>query len=618
MLTGEDIICISSIDWDFIWQQHQEIMTAFAKNGNRVLFIENTGVRSPRFSDTSRIWKRIVNWHKSTKGFRQEMPNLYVYSPLILPFPYSRLARIINRFLILRSLQRWGKVMQFQNPIIWTFIPTPIALDIQENIPHKAFIYYCTDNFAATSRSAKKIIAYEKQVLQKADAVFVMARNLVEYCKAYNSRTTCIPMGVNPAIFEKAAEVTVMPKEIAGIASPIIGFIGGVRQSIDQELVVYLAHEFPKYSFVFVGPVQTDIVILKQCSNIIFTGRKHHQELGAYLKYFDVCIIPYIKDAYTDNISAAKLNEYLVLGKPVVSTNLHETELFNKENGDILYIAKNREEFKTLISRALIEDCETLKKRRIHAAYNNSWAEKIEQMSLITQDIIVHRDNIHANWQKILTDIYRNVHRKAFRIIVSLAFAWGLLFYTPFVWICAKPLMISQPPVHADAIVVFAGGVGESGTAGQGYEERVQQAVELYNKGYADQLIFSSGYTYAFKEPLVMKALAISLGVPVRSITLEEKAKNTFENVKFTKEILARNGWGKILLISAPYHMRRASLVFHKVANDIKVTYVPITNGRFYMHKVKGIFTRKISLSQINGIAHEYFGILYYWWKGWI
>jgi hypothetical protein len=35
------------IDWDFIWQGHQEIMSTFAAEGHRVLFLENTGVRAP-------------------------------------------------------------------------------------------------------------------------------------------------------------------------------------------------------------------------------------------------------------------------------------------------------------------------------------------------------------------------------------------------------------------------------------------------------------------------------------------------------------------------------------------------------------------------------------------
>ena len=78
MLKGHNILCISSIDWGFVWQGHQEIMSTLAANGNKVLFIENTGVRSPRLSDLPRLRQRFTNWRKGTKGFRQERENLIV------------------------------------------------------------------------------------------------------------------------------------------------------------------------------------------------------------------------------------------------------------------------------------------------------------------------------------------------------------------------------------------------------------------------------------------------------------------------------------------------------------------------------------------------------------
>jgi hypothetical protein len=101
MLKNHDIVCISSIDWDFIWQGHQEIMSAFAANGNRVLFIENTGVRAPKIRDISRLRKRFKDYFRGVKGIREEAKNLYIYSPIVLPFPYSRIARLINKFILL-------------------------------------------------------------------------------------------------------------------------------------------------------------------------------------------------------------------------------------------------------------------------------------------------------------------------------------------------------------------------------------------------------------------------------------------------------------------------------------------------------------------------------------
>lgn len=62
VLSGEGIVCLSSIDWDFIWQQNQEIMSRFAKAGTPVLFIENTGVRAPGLRDVPRPFARLGSW----------------------------------------------------------------------------------------------------------------------------------------------------------------------------------------------------------------------------------------------------------------------------------------------------------------------------------------------------------------------------------------------------------------------------------------------------------------------------------------------------------------------------------------------------------------------------
>ena len=60
-----------------------------------------------------------------------------------------------------------------------------------------------------------------------------------------------------------------------------------------------------------------------------------------------------------------------------------------------------------------------------------------------------------------------------------------LTFHTPLAWWLAEPLRIVEAPQPADAIVVFAGGVGESGGAGGGVQERVARAVDLYRDGVA-------------------------------------------------------------------------------------------------------------------------------------
>jgi len=176
----------------------------------------------------------------------------------------------------------------------------------------------------------------------------------------------------------------------------------------------------------------------------------------------------------------------------------------------------------------------------------------------------------------------------------------------------AQPLKISQKPQKADVIVVFGGGVGETGSPGKSTIERARYAVNLYKRHYADKIIFSSGYVYIYNDAENMKLLALSMGVPEKDIILEQKANSTYESVLFAKGILDKRGWDSALLISSPYNMRRVALVVAKNAHNVKVVYTPVENSQFYDRK-EG---RRIE--QVKAIIHEYLGMLYYLFKGYI
>ena len=142
--------------------------------------------------------------------------------------------------------------------------------------------------------------------------------------------------------------------------------------------------------------------------------------------------------------------------------------------------------------------------------------------------------------------------------------------------------------------------------------DRVKEAIDLYKAGRAARVIFSSGYQFAFREAEVMKDLAIANGLPESAIHLETQASNTFENVSFVDAILKREQWQSVLLVSSPYHMRRALLTWSRVAPEIAVTATPVPTSQFYTHG------RGASFEQIKGIVHEYVAIVVYWWRGWI
>ncbi len=335
-----------------------------------------------------------------------------------------------------------------------------------------------------------------------------------------------------------------------------------------------------------------------------------------------MCLIPYLKTDYTENVYPTKLNEYLYWRKPVVATDLAEIKQFENEFPGLIHIASDAAQFYRMVESAVESPGdETVQERRRETARINSWENKLEEMGTCMEEMIRQKEmELETNWVNYFRHHYSRLKSKGFKLILTGLAILYLLFFTPLIWYLAEPLKIEDNPHQADAILVLAGGVGESGEAGQGYEERVHQAVRLYQAGYARHLVFSSGYMYLFKEPLVMKSLALSMGIPDSDIILEDKATNTLENIVNCKAILSEKGWENVILISSPYHMLRVQRVIHKQAPDWQVIFIPPRHNRFYSHSTSWLplFSSKIRMHQIRGIVHEYASILYYWWRGWI
>jgi uncharacterized SAM-binding protein YcdF (DUF218 family)/glycosyltransferase involved in cell wall biosynthesis len=613
MLREQNVLCISSIDWDFIWQGHQEIMSRLAADGHRVLFVENTGVRAPQVRDLGRVRQRIRNWWRGTKGFREERPNLFVYSPLVLPLPYSRIALWINRLILFNALRRWMRAMSFYRPIVWTFLPTPLAHHLIEELDPPATIYYCIDDLAASSPGARRIAPSEEKLFRTADLVFVTSERLRERAARFSRNVHLFPFGVNLERFEQARQTDgPPPPELQALGRPIVGYVGGLHRWVDQELLVDVAARLPQATFALVGPVQTDVSALERCPNMRLVGQRPHAELPQYIKRFDVGIVPYRDTEYTANVYPTKLNEYLAMGVPVVATDLAEIRRFNAENGGVISVAPGAEGFAAAISDAVRRADAGMAERRIDVARRNSWSQRVADMMILVEQTVADKTARRESWDQRFTKLYRVARRRTLQSVIAAVAAYLLVFQTPLVWWLAEPLRISAPPETADAIVVFAGGVGESGQAGGGYQERVAAAVDLFRAGRAPRAVFSSGFHFVFHEAEVMKDLAVANGMPADAILLEQNARNTHENVLFTDAILRDHGWRKILLVSSPYHMRRALLTWRRSAPDVTVVPTPVSQSLFYLHE------RGPTVDQIRGIVQEYAAIVLYWWRGWI
>ena len=606
-----NIVCISTIDWDFIWQGHQEIMSTMARQGHRVLFIENTGVRNVGLRDLPRLKNRLANWRKGIRGIRKVMDNLYAYAPLVLPFPYSRIARFINKAMMFWTLRSWTKSMGFADPIIWTWLPTPLALELIEFLNGRLVVYYCCGDLQASSSGSRKIRETEDVLLQKADIVFAHSKALYDRCRRFNDQVHVFQYGFNRTIFACADDRP--PPDLECIKRPILGYVGGVHRVLDFELLKKVALAHPDKSLVFVGPRQVDAGQLAGLPNVYFLGQKRYEELPTYIRHFDLGLIPYVLNAYTRSVYPNKLNEYLIMGKPVISTRLPEVEFFNHCHQGIVSIADGHEEFVARITEELKADSEARRLHRISMVEKNAWSEKIEAMTgLIQAKLDEKAKSREVNWHQVFLRMSRPWRHRLAGVAVTGALAYAVMFHTPAFWMLAKPLLVVEQPVQADAIVVLAAGIGESGVPGEAYQEKVKRAVELYRKGYANALIFSSGVAYVFEEAQVMKALAVSLGIPESAILLDERGGGNYTSLLNVKRIMDSRHWTRMLLVTSRYNGTRSRLIAEKNLPGYSVTLTPAENSVFFGDE------RHVLWRHITAVTHEYASVVYYWLKGYI
>lgn len=407
-----------------------------AAAGNRVLYIENTGVRSPGLRDAGRVALRLKRWAKAlrSQGVRQVAPNIYVASPLALPPFGSRWRREINRRIFLPWVQRAARSLGMRDVLVWTYLPSDTTIDLIRLMrePRSAVVYYCVADFTQLTPHVRQLVESEQEVVTESDVVFTNCAELATKFSVWNPNVHVFPFGVNldafPLETNGAGRVTkTLSKETratgdetnaaSGVAAgnghhpalsgsnaaqtnpeqsnleklrelprPIIGYVGGLHRHVDFELLREMALARPRWSWVCVGARQTPVDGVAELPNVFLPGQQPHKELVEYIRLFDVCIVPYVNSIYTTTVVPTKINEYLAVGKPVVSTDLPTVCEFNEEHDVLITAAARPAEFLQGIEEALRlpKDAETVARRREVAALGD-WQARLESMSELIQ-----------------------------------------------------------------------------------------------------------------------------------------------------------------------------------------------------------------------------------------
>ena len=192
--------------------------------------------------------------------------------------------------------------------------------------------------------------------------------------------------GVDFSLFVEAERTTIKPPDMVDIPRPIVGYFGAIsKHSVDIDLVEKIADLMPEVSFVYVGTVYEDYPNLVAKKNVWLLGQKDYEDIPHYGKCFDVAILPWVHNRWTEAANPIKVKEYLALGKPFVSTPAF-TEI--EKYLDVTYVARTPIEFAKCISKALKEDgvdCISARRKKIE---NDTWDSKAQ---LIYRELFVNK-----------------------------------------------------------------------------------------------------------------------------------------------------------------------------------------------------------------------------------
>lgn len=598
----KDFVIFGARDWNNDWITQHRLATSLSKKGHRVLFVENTGVRSIKFKDFPRILERIKNWSKSTRGFRRINNNLVIYSPILIPLPYSRIAKFINSFFFNRILRYWLSKNNYNNIVFITFLATPLINDFIENSSCALKIYYSSDNHEMASEN-KNFLASEREIIDSSNLLFVTSQKLYEKFENQNKNIFKIPSGVELEKFDQINE-EIIPEDIKKISKPIVGFIGGINNKIDIDLILSSAKNLKNYSFVMIGESENNLV--KKLSiekNIFFLGKKDHSVLKNYVKNFDCAIMPYKINKFTDAIYPAKINELLAVGKPVVSTNIYEMSSYNQENDNIIDVANSNDEFSNLIKINIENNSGQKLKKRNLISQKNSWSSRFLQITDIINKFIIEKKIENLNWEKNFILEYNKIKRTIFKYASTFLIFYFLIFVSPFPYFLGQNLTVNDLAKKSDAIIGLSG-YGQESYINNSYQQRALDVFYYYNNKMGDKIILS-GRKQHIEEFDLMKALLISMGIPRKDIiVLKIKSSSTFENMQNIKTLMDEKGFQSANIITGTYHQKRLEIIINKVVNNKNFQIVPETN----IDKNKKWF---FEFSKLKVIFYEFVSIIY-------
>lgn len=367
----ETIIVFSHLRWDFVYQRPQQLLSRLAERYQVVFFEEPVLTAGPPFVEVA-----------------QPLPNLLVcrpHTPSSAPGFHDEQLRYLKPL-----LEKWIDDAQVTDYLVWFY--TPMALPLAQDLSPRAIVYDCMDELSAFLNAPRQLLQRETALLKAADLVFTGGPSLYRAKKDRSANVYCFPSSVDATHFARGQAGQPEALEQAGLPYPRLGFFGVIDERLDVELLDRLALSRPDWQIILVGPVvKIDPDRLPRYANVHYYGQQDYARLPEFLAGWDVCLLPFARNAATRFISPTKTLEYMAAQRPIVSTPITDVA---DPYGDIVYLGATAEAFISACNEALSSTAQEsqarIEKMRGVLA-RTSWDETVDAMDTLIKGVGLQR-----------------------------------------------------------------------------------------------------------------------------------------------------------------------------------------------------------------------------------
>lgn len=191
-------------------------------------------------------------------------------------------------------------------------------------------------------------------------------------------------------------------------------------------------------------------------------------------------------------------------------------------------------------------------------------------------------------------------------MLISIVFLIAIFLFTDIYLVFLGPLDVGTnvEDGYGDVILVLGGGLKKGRELGFSTEERLNLAVELFNRKKRT-IIISGGSLYK-GSPAIKKITDFfeKRGIHGQYLEFEGKSQTTFDNFYYAHEMIDSKKFKEIIVSTSPYHQRRSRLILSHIG------FANVIISKMKSSEVYQAGSIKQRLRNMKLIFREYLAIL--------